>query len=563
MALANFASYTVLPSTIPPLPKNSARQSHNAPSYGLDKHSKLRTEKREWNIAGIDDVRTAVWNLADELDPQSNNCRTLKEIHQTLDAAHHENNSPEALLPAAALIGELLNELSIEYLATSPTRSKSHHEESDHCLADLRALLLKADHTLRTSCQELQLLINQKFPCNAPRVIHSVPAYIQVPGTYCITQDLVNTTARPAITILANNVILNCGPHTIELTDPSSQGIAVLNVKNVKINSATIFTSAPSNSPDSIGIYVANSIDTLFKNCSITGTFMGVKCSACIGLAISDSELTDIGNSALFVLSIESLSIQDTIITNATTNSDQTNIFFIDYYGLAMQRCTITNAPITARRSDALLGPVSCLTLTDVNITITDPACSRPALQLGSLTTLGIGAVSTNITNCSCTNAGMAPALTAASGSMLQCTDSIFTTGIQSAAITFGSAFDNWSRAHFTNCTVTATSTSDAVLTTNNATQIHFNKCLVTGNVNLMDGKNSFWQNCNVNGRVLFNGANSICVFDSSVINNPTSNVPAVFFDSPSLKSGVINSTIYGTVKDNGRDNVLKGNIIL
>lgn len=119
--------------------------------------------------------------------------------------------------------------------------------------------------------------------------ITSVPFNIVSPGTYCLNRDLIMRSASAAaITISANNVVLDCNEHEITRYSPSNAAYGVVSTKKRRIEvSNCAFNLFPT------GIATVNATTAKIHGNTISRAGLGILVTG-EGIEIADNDITGV-----------------------------------------------------------------------------------------------------------------------------------------------------------------------------------------------------------------------------------------------------------------------------
>jgi len=130
--------------------------------------------------------------------------------------------------------------------------------------------------SINKCCCKLEKLINRLIPC-PPTPISNVPAIINEPGVYCLTQNVTFDGTGSAITITCNDVILDLNSHNITVNQDTSNGIFVNAVTSIVIKNGSIrFAGNPTTATDGASIHIEDATDVDVSNVFERGFFNGI-----------------------------------------------------------------------------------------------------------------------------------------------------------------------------------------------------------------------------------------------------------------------------------------------
>jgi parallel beta-helix repeat protein len=116
----------------------------------------------------------------------------------------------------------------------------------------------------------LPLTLVAVAPTQAATKISSCPVTISAPGVYQVTQDLTYSGPDTAITILASNVDLHLGNHTLTGSGGAVWGVVVQSAANVSIHNGTVQGFV-------VGIHLQGTVDNKVANLtSIQNGYSGI-----------------------------------------------------------------------------------------------------------------------------------------------------------------------------------------------------------------------------------------------------------------------------------------------
>jgi len=124
---------------------------------------------------------------------------------------------------------QLTKALGAVYRALDHFKAWAPHPEILDSFIDLKADL----HLVLDSLEE-------RFPETGATHISHLPFLIDRPGRYYITENLAYTEAESAITVIADNVKIDCNNHALTLQNDAAKGIWAHNVTNLTIENAII-----------------------------------------------------------------------------------------------------------------------------------------------------------------------------------------------------------------------------------------------------------------------------------------------------------------------------------
>jgi Right handed beta helix region len=113
--------------------------------------------------------------------------------------------------------------------------------------------------------------------CSKFKFIETVPYIINESGKYCLTRNLTFDGTDPAITINANNVILNFNNFVLTLTQGNAIGVLVSNVSDVEIFDGEIFQTVLPTALGNAAILLRTVTDVNIFNMLFEGMAIGIE----------------------------------------------------------------------------------------------------------------------------------------------------------------------------------------------------------------------------------------------------------------------------------------------
>ena len=201
------------------------------------------------------------------------------------DIAHNVQNakkfSPNEAQDAFTVINEAL--VLVKNLRQSDLASRgshdSHHEIED-CLRYIRnvkCMLSSCCKQLKEQLSEISHTLDELAATTSCIQITSVPFICDVPGKYCVTEDLEYNGTQSAIMVTANNVSINFHNHSLKLSQSTATGIFAEDVEELVIENDKIWAPMPVANPSSIAIHLVNVDKATISNVFTENTSQGVQ----------------------------------------------------------------------------------------------------------------------------------------------------------------------------------------------------------------------------------------------------------------------------------------------
>ena len=240
-------------------------------------------------------------------------------------------------------------------------------------------------------CRKLGKFIQKKFPCTPPRPIRQcdIPITIDEEGVRCIVEDLIYTGNQSAITITANNVILNFDKHRLTLTDVTAKGIDAENVDNLVINEVDIRLPEGVRSFDlnSSAIYLNGCEHVLVNDTYLYQTGFGINVNGSSDVKLVNVFATNNGQSNIFASDTDGLVLDASFLTNTADDLLIAGMAFLMVRDLTIKDSQFIN-------SDYFLASVSGGLIKNNEQVIDDPNYGFGLIQLGAS---GIGSLASDV----------------------------------------------------------------------------------------------------------------------------------------------------------------------
>lgn len=270
-----------------------------------------------------------------KLAKKTSNKKILKHVNEVISYSHKVLHAGSKAKPKT--VKKAVNALlrAIEYLHQLKNETSSKSQKSSKEI-DLETAIAQHFSQIKGEIQGILTHLQTNAAYNAPSAILSVPYTITRPGNYYLPKNLSYKGNKAAITILANNVIVNFYNNTISLTNQSATAVQIQDINECIIKNGSIQAAVKGIGisgcsgvviedfyMQGAGIVIDNSSGITLNNCSIIAN-MQVSANALIiqgateHISISNSTISGWANS-IMASQITGLQIEDCIIQGSDT----------------------------------------------------------------------------------------------------------------------------------------------------------------------------------------------------------------------------------------------------
>ncbi len=208
-----------------------------------------------------------------------------KQLQEVLEYAHKVSSSgkeakKESLAKAIGAVHRAISFINEKNQAKRTSLPCDLCDELYSFEEELAASFIEA----KAELYKLLDFLDSKYPTSSSITIQELPATVSEAGIYYLSDDLVHASAGAAITITADDIVLDCKNHSISLNHEDGEGIIVQGAKDFTLKNCHILGSQAKTAVSLVNVSKA-SIDNFYG----LKTRKGISLQNCQNVAIENS----------------------------------------------------------------------------------------------------------------------------------------------------------------------------------------------------------------------------------------------------------------------------------
>ncbi len=210
-----------------------------------------------------------------------------KQLHEVLHYATKVSSAGKAAKKESLTKALGAVHRAISFM-TEQNQAKNAYTSCDPCeeLSSLQENLADSFIEVKAELYKLLEFLEADHPSQSYVAIHELPITLTESGKYFLTDDMVHSGAGAAITISADNVVLDCKNHSITLNNQDADGIVVHGSSDVAIENCHILASGAKSA-----VSLRNVQKASISNFYSVKTTQGIQLKNCQNVSVENSHL--------------------------------------------------------------------------------------------------------------------------------------------------------------------------------------------------------------------------------------------------------------------------------